>query len=57
MRRGSLSALTITQRVGDGQNKVKEGEEKGGRKKSRSRDGREVAREPFSTHNTVSVKQ
>lgn len=32
MRRGSLSALTITQRVGDGQNKVKEGEEKGGRK-------------------------
>ncbi len=55
IRRGSLSALTITQRVGDGQDEVRR--ERRVKQKGRSRDGREDAREPFSTHNTVSVRQ
>lgn len=56
MRRGSLSALTITQRAEDGQNGVREWEEKG-KEEGRSRDGREDTREPFNTHNIVSVRQ
>lgn len=56
MRRGSLSALTITQRAGDGQNEVRRERRREG-KIGRSRDGREDARESFSTHSTVSVRQ
>lgn len=56
MRRGSLSALTITQRAEDGQNGAREREEKG-EKEGRSRDGMEDTREPFNAHNIVSVRQ
>lgn len=56
MRRGALSALTITQRAGDGQNEVRRERTRKG-KKGKRKDGREDAREPFSTHNTVSVRQ
>ena len=56
MRGGSLSALTITHRAGDGQNGVRmQRKREGG--EGRSRDGREDTREPFNTHNIVSVRQ
>ena len=53
MRRGSLSALTITQRAGDGQSEVRR--EK--KKREGAGMGKEDSWEPFSTHKTVSVKQ
>lgn len=53
MRRGSLSALTVTQRAGDGQNEVKMKRRREGKKEGAERGG-ETRGSP-STLKTLSV--